>query len=259
MRERPCSFRAALAMALVPVGVAFGTPFVGWLGLAATGAGLWAIVGVALSYLSSAAGNLLQEKLWPRWPYDAPAQRWLNPDDPNVSSQQKHLMNEAIKRLTKLDVDAAVQQGPKEVERVLNDCVARLRSLLRGAPQADRLESHNIDYGFVQHRRPAAALAFLSGTELCRLLDRLCPNRTRPNLVRRLDVATDCGHTDRVPDALVRPDSSEAIRREFLHAVLELDAAEQQAKHTGTCAGERSRPLNRKPGNINSCRPFAAL
>ena len=136
------------AMALVPVGAAFGTPFLGWLGLAATGAGLWAIVGVALSYLSSAAGSRFQEKLWPRWPYDAPAQRWLNPDDPNVSIQQKHLMNEAIKRLTKLDVEAAVQAGPTEVERVLNDCVARLRYRLRETPQADRLESHNIDYGF---------------------------------------------------------------------------------------------------------------
>ncbi len=48
--------------------------------------------------------------------------------------QQKHLMNEAIKRLTSLDVDAAVEQGPKEVERVLNDCVARLRSPSEGGP-----------------------------------------------------------------------------------------------------------------------------
>jgi hypothetical protein len=139
------------AMTLIPVGAAFGTPFGDWIGLATTGLGLWAVCGVGLSHLSSAAGNRLQEKLWPRWPYDAPTNRWLHPDDRTGSSQQKRLMNEAIKRLTNLDIEGAVEQGPEELEAVLNDCVTRLRYQLRNSPHGDRLDSHNADYGFARN------------------------------------------------------------------------------------------------------------
>jgi hypothetical protein len=139
------------AMALVPVGATFGTPLGDWLGLIATGVGLWAVCGVGLSHLASAAGNRFQEKLWPRWPYDAPTNQWLHPDNWAVSTQQKTQMNEAIKRLTGLDVEAAVEHGPDEVEAVINDCVARLRHRLRNSPHADRLDVHNADYGFARN------------------------------------------------------------------------------------------------------------
>jgi hypothetical protein len=139
------------AMTLLPLGAAFGTPLGDWLALAATGLGLWAVCGVGLSHVSSAAGNRYQEKLWPRWPYDAPTNRWLHPDDRTASSQQKRLMNETIKRLTKLDVEAAVEQGPEEVEAVLNDCVTRLRHRLRNIVHGDRLDVHNADYGFARN------------------------------------------------------------------------------------------------------------
>src|SRR5690606_13686371 len=69
------------AMALAPVGAAYGTPLGDWIALVATGLGLWAVCGVGLSHLASAAGNRYQEKLWPRWPYDAPTNRWLHPED----------------------------------------------------------------------------------------------------------------------------------------------------------------------------------
>jgi len=222
------------AMALVPVGAAFGTPFVGWLGLAATGVGLWAIVGIGLSYLSSAAGNRLQEKLWPRWPYDAPAQKWLDPNDPNISSQQKHLMNEAIKRLTKLDVDAAVQQGPNEVERVLNDCVARLRYRLRGTPQADRLESHNVDYGFARNiagLRPLWLAALALSCAGCWIgyarfgRDPIWCAVSTLLLLVAIPIAFGL-------DWYVR-NRAKQYAESFFSAVLELDAAEQKAKPTG--------------------------
>lgn len=138
-------------MTLIPVGAAFGTPIANWIGLAATGLGLWAVCGVGLSHLSSAAGNRFQEKLWPRWPYDAPTNRWLHPEDRTASTQQKRLVNAAIKRLTNLDIEAAVDQGPEEVEAVLNDCVTRLRHRLRNSPHADRLDIHNADYGFARN------------------------------------------------------------------------------------------------------------
>jgi hypothetical protein len=138
-------------MTLIPVGAAFGTSLGSWLALAATGLGLWAVCGVGLSHLSSAAGNRFQEKVWPRWPYDAPTHLWLNPEDRTASTQQKRLMNEAIKRLTKLDLEAAVEQGPKEVDAVLNDCITRLRHRLRNSPHGDRLDVHNADYGFARN------------------------------------------------------------------------------------------------------------
>ena len=138
-------------MALLPVGAAFGTPLGDWIGLLATGLGLWAVCGVGLSHLSSAAGNRYQEKLWPRWPFDAPTNLWLHPNDRSSSTQQKKLVNKAVKRLTKLDIEAAVEKGPEEVEAVLNDCVARLRHRLRASDHADRLDIHNADYGFARN------------------------------------------------------------------------------------------------------------
>jgi hypothetical protein len=138
-------------MTLIPVGVAFGTSLGNWIGLAATGVGLWAVFGVGLSHLASAAGNRFQEKLWPRWPYDAPTNRWLHPEDRTASTQQKRLVNATIKRLTNLDIEAAVEQGPEEVEAVLNDCVTRLRHRLRNSPHADRLDVHNADYCFARN------------------------------------------------------------------------------------------------------------
>ena len=139
------------AMSLIPAGAAFGAPVTSWITLLAAGIGLWAVCGVGLSHVASAAGNRYQERLWPRWPYDAPTNRWLHPEDKTASIQQKKLMNEAIKRLTNLDIQAAVKQGPNEVEAVLNDCVTRLRHRLRNGPHADRLNIHNADYGFARN------------------------------------------------------------------------------------------------------------
>jgi hypothetical protein len=138
-------------MTLLPAGIAFGTQLGNWLNLLATGIGLWAVCGVGLSHLSSAAGNRYQEKLWPRWPYDAPTNLWLHPENRSTSTQQKNQVNESVKRLTKLDIEAAVEQGPEEVEAVLNDCVGRLRHRLRNCVHADRLDVHNADYGFARN------------------------------------------------------------------------------------------------------------
>ena len=138
-------------MTLLPVGAAFGTPLGSWMSLLATGLGIWAVCGVGLSHLSSAGGNIYQEKLWPRWPYDAPTNLWLHPNNRTSSAQQKKQVNDAIKRLTSLDIEAAVQLGPDEVEAVLNDCIARLRHRLQSSDHADRLDVHNADYGFARN------------------------------------------------------------------------------------------------------------
>jgi hypothetical protein len=44
-----------------------------------------------------------------------------------------------------------VEQGPNEVDAVLNDCISRLRHRLRNCVHADRLDIHNIDYGFARN------------------------------------------------------------------------------------------------------------
>ena len=139
------------AMSLLPLAAAFGTPLGHWLELAATGLGLWAVCGVGISHLSSAAGNRLQRKLWPRWPYDAPTNQWLHPENTTKSAQQKQLMYKAIKRLTSLDIQSAAKQGPGELEAVINDAVSRLRYRLVGSAQAMRLDVHNADYGFARN------------------------------------------------------------------------------------------------------------
>jgi hypothetical protein len=139
--ERKARFLPGIlcAMALLPVGASFGTPLGHWLELLGTGIGLWAVCGVAISHVSSAAGNRLQRKLWPRWPHDAPTNLWLHPDDRTRSSQQKKLMYDAIQRLTKLDIETAVGQGPDEINAVIEDAVSRLRYRLRNSQHGNRL------------------------------------------------------------------------------------------------------------------------
>jgi hypothetical protein len=138
-------------MVLLPLAAAVGAPLIGWITVVLTGLGLGAVAAVGISHLSSAAGNRIQRKLWPRWPHDSPTNRWLHPEDATRSAQQKKNLYAAIKRLTNLDIAATEPDKPGEMEAVINDAVITLRYRLIGSKHATRMDDHNADYGFVRN------------------------------------------------------------------------------------------------------------
>lgn len=151
--ERKARFLPGIlsVMVLLPLAAAVGVPLVGWLTVVLTGVGLGAVAAVGISHLASAAGNRFQEKLWPRWPHDAPTNQWLHPEDTSRSTQQKKNLYAAIRRLTNLDIEAIPPNQPAELEAVINDAVSMLRYRLRGSKHADRMDDHNADYGFARN------------------------------------------------------------------------------------------------------------
>jgi hypothetical protein len=151
--ERKARFLPGLlsVMVLIPVSAVFEWPLTTWLNLLIVGVGSAAAVSVGISHLASAAGNRLQEKLWPRWPYDAPTNIWLHPNDNSRSNQQKEAWYATIKRLTGLDIPSSINHGDHEIESVINDAVSTLRYRLRNSEYADRLAIHNTDYGFARN------------------------------------------------------------------------------------------------------------
>lgn len=137
---------------LLPVSAAFGAPIMEWVKILLAGVGLGAILAVALSHIASAAGNALQESLWPDWPHDAPTNLWLHPGDQSVSAQQKQRWYNAIKNVLGLDIQAAVKAGDAgELRAVINDAVQALRSRLWQSTGAERVRLHNVDYGFARN------------------------------------------------------------------------------------------------------------
>ena len=117
-----------------------------------TGGVLFAIISVGLAYLASAAGRHYEKKLWPDWPFDAPTNRWLHPQDTHCSREQKELWYRAIKQQTGLDIAQAATQGDKgNLDRVINDAVRTLRNRLRRTGRSGLLPTHNVDYGFARN------------------------------------------------------------------------------------------------------------
>lgn len=151
--ERKARFLPGIlsVMVLLPLAAAVGVPLVGWLTVILTGVGLGAVTAVGVSHLASAAGNRFQEKLWPRWPHDAPTNQWLHPEDTSRSMQQKRNLYAAIRRLTNLDIEPVPPNEQAELEAVINDAVSTLRYRLRGSGHADRLDDHNADFGFARN------------------------------------------------------------------------------------------------------------
>lgn len=152
--ERKARFLPAVLslLPLLPVSAAFGAPLMEWVKVVAAGVGLGAILAVALSHIASAAGNRLQEVLWPDWPHDAPTNRWLHPDDKSVSTQQKQRWYGTIRSMLGLDLQAAVDAGDAgELKAAINDAVQALRNRLWQAAAAERVRLHNVDYGFARN------------------------------------------------------------------------------------------------------------
>ena len=131
---------------------AFNTSIAGLIASLSIGGCATVVGAVALSYVASMAGRAYERKLWPCWPYDAPTNLWLHPEDNHCSAAQKRIWYDAIKRHTGLDIDEAIEQGDEEnIERVINDAVVALRHQFRQAEVKGLLTVHNEDYGLVRN------------------------------------------------------------------------------------------------------------
>jgi len=151
--ERKARFLPAVLslLPLLPLTPALEIPISAWLTALLGGTGIAAVLSVGLSHLASAFGNRLQRRLWPRWPHDAPTNKWLYPDDTARSTQQKMMWYAAIKRITNLDIQVATASDCGELEAVVNDAVTQLRNRLWQSKHAERLRIHNCDYGFARN------------------------------------------------------------------------------------------------------------
>jgi len=152
--ERKARFLPAVLslFPLLPVATTFGVPLLEWGKMLIAGVGLGAVVAVALSHFASAFGNRLQDKLWPDWPHDAPTNRWLHPDEKSVSIQQKQRWYQAIMSLVQIDIQRAADAAdPDELKATINDAVKALRSKIWKTQEAERVQLHNVDYGFARN------------------------------------------------------------------------------------------------------------
>ena len=144
---------AALSvLPLVPMAVSLGYSLLRGIGFLVAAGALASLLSVGLSHFSSALGNRTQMKLWPQWPHDSPTNRWLHPNNPTVSSQQKQLWYRAITELTGLDIAHAVEtEDDDEIQATINDAIKELRNRLWRSPSAERVRLHNRDYGFARN------------------------------------------------------------------------------------------------------------
>lgn len=150
--ERKARFLPAVlcVLPLLPASAAWGGPLLEWLKLLLGGVGIGAVLAVALSHAASAMGNRTQKKLWPRWPHDSPTNRGLHPEEDQTSAQQRALSYGAVQRLVGIDIAAAIAAG-EPVEPAIKDAVSQLRNLFWKRPEAERLDMHNVDYGFARN------------------------------------------------------------------------------------------------------------
>ena len=169
--ERKARFLPAVlcVLPLLPASAAWGGPLLEWLKFVVGGVGIGAVLAVGLSHASSALGNRLQKKLWPRWPHDSPTNRGLHPEEDQTSAQQRALWYGAVQRLVGIDIAAAVAAG-EPVEPAIKDATSALRNLFWKRPEAERLDMHNVDYGFARNltgMRPIWISFLLASTAVC--------------------------------------------------------------------------------------------
>ena len=159
--ERKARLLPALLPSLIvaPIAAILISDSLGWLPSVSIGGALGATCAVGLAYAASGAGRHFERRLWPRWPHDAPTNRWLHPDDDSCSQAQKNLWYAAIEQRVGLSIPDVIANGdPQELERVINDAVRALRYQVRDEKVGRLVSIHNEDYGFA---RNLAGLNFL--------------------------------------------------------------------------------------------------
>ena len=149
----PALLSCSVAIPSIASLISLGMP--NWIANIPAGGAVFAVLAVGLSYGSSLAGRKYEAKLWPRWPYDAPTNVWLQPDNSLRSTVQKRIWYGAIERLTGLDIaQAAVGDDKQNLESVINDAVVALRPQFRAARHLEegrQLAIHNENYGLVRN------------------------------------------------------------------------------------------------------------
>ena len=88
--ERKARILPALlsVLVIVPAVGALSADILEWLTGLSFGVGFVVVCVVALSYTASAAGRRYERNLWPRWPHDAPTNRWLRPNVKSIEPKR---------------------------------------------------------------------------------------------------------------------------------------------------------------------------
>lgn len=146
-------FPALLAcLPMTPGLAALGSKGLDWDSSLALEGGVASICLLGLCYLASLAGNRYQRRLWPRWPHDAPTNRWLHPDDRHLSSQQKLIHYNQILDIVDLDIQRSSSNDDSiDLEQTINDAVRNLRKKFKSINGRTLLQIHNEDYGFARN------------------------------------------------------------------------------------------------------------
>ena len=148
--NRAARLTPALAsfLPLLPLTFALGAGLEEWRAVLGGTAGVFALGSYVLVNLASAMGNRLQLQLWPDWPFDAPTNVRLMPNNTDTSPQQRQLWYEQVKKLTGLDIQAESGHGSEvKLRATVNDAVERLRNRFRRGPNSARHDQESIRYG----------------------------------------------------------------------------------------------------------------
>ncbi len=152
--ERKARLAPALTsfLPLLPFSMALGGSLTTWETALASTTGLFALGGLVLSHISSACGNNIQKRLWPDWPFDAPTNVRLTPDNPDTSPQQRTRWYKQIKLVTGLDLQSEVDGGDKSTIRAtINDAVVRLRNHFKSGEHRKKHDQESIWYGYARN------------------------------------------------------------------------------------------------------------
>lgn len=122
----------------------------GWVNKLLVAGGAGSALVVALAHMASAAGNRFGEAFWGRRG-GLPTIRWLRRSDTSHSSQQKEQWYVGIRKLTGLDIPAAVTAQPAEEDAIITDAIRQLRYQIRGKAVAKMVDKHNQEYGFARN------------------------------------------------------------------------------------------------------------
>jgi len=142
----------ASLLPLLPVTFVLGATLEEWQTLIGDKTGIFVLFSFVLTTLASAMGNRLQNRLWPDWPFDAPSNVQLMPDNPHISSLQRTLWYTQIKQVTGLDIQSEVENGDHEIIRItVNDSVVNLRNQIRSGPLRSRHDRESANYGGVRN------------------------------------------------------------------------------------------------------------
>jgi hypothetical protein len=122
----------------------------GWVNKLLIAGGAGSALVVALAHMASAAGNRFGAAFWGKRG-GLPTIRWLRKSDTAHSNQQKEQWYAGIKKLTGLDIPAAVTAQPIEEDAIISDAMRQLRYQIRSKVMAKMVDKHNEEYGFARN------------------------------------------------------------------------------------------------------------